>query len=201
MQHATWMLFLALSVAAVLTPGPAMLAILGHALARGSRATMPVVLGNVCGAVILIAASVAGLSALLAALPHGLEALKWVGAAYLLVLGVRTLLRDAPRAITSRRGGFSRGVLIAVSNPKGLLFFGAVLPQFVEPTRPMPPQLAILAATFAALELAATTAVTFAAQGLAPILQKAPMLRGLHRAGGAILVGAAVLVALARLQP
>src|SRR5207245_46198 len=84
MAQRTWLLFLLVSLGAVLTPGPAMLAILGHALARGARATLPVVLGNVFGAILLIAASIAGLSALLSTVPHALEALKWVGAGYLL---------------------------------------------------------------------------------------------------------------------
>src|SRR5215510_7648988 len=151
MAYATFMLFLIVSLAAVLTPGPAMLAILGHALARGCRATFPVVLGNVCGAVLLIGLSVAGLSALLAALPHGLEMLKWAGAAYLVWLGARTFRSDVPTESAGLQGGFWRGVLIALSNPKALLFFAAVLPQFVEPARPVLPQLAVLASTFAAL--------------------------------------------------
>ena len=201
MQQTTWMLFLAVSVAAVLTPGPAMLAILGHALARGSRATLPVVLGNAGGVVLLIALSVAGLSALLGAVPHGLEVLKWAGAAYLVWLGLRSFRRQATHALASARGGFLRGVLIALSNPKALLFFGAVLPQFVQPARPLLPQFAILAATFAALELTSTTAVTFAAQGLAPILRKAPVVLGINRAGGAILIAAAAIVALAPMKP
>ena len=91
MDFATWLVFLAVVLAAVLTPGPAMLAILGHALERGARATMPVVLGNVAGLIVLIGVSVAGVSALLAALPGALDVLRWGGAAYLLWLGVTAL--------------------------------------------------------------------------------------------------------------
>ncbi len=200
MQHSTWMLFLALSIAAVLTPGPAMLAILGHALASGSRPTLPVVLGNACGAVLLIGLSVAGLSAILLALPHGLQVLKWAGAAYLLWLGIRAFRSETPSQSTPLRGGFRRGLLIAISNPKALLFFGALLPQFVDPARPVLQQFAILAATFATLELTVTTAVTFAAQGLGPILRKTPVVRRIHRAGGAILIAAAAIVALGPVQ-
>src|SRR2546422_5584263 len=88
MAQRTWFLFLLVSLGAVLTPGPAMLAILGHALARGAQATLPVVLGNVVGAIVLIAASIAGLSALLSAVSHALQALKWLGARHLLWLRV-----------------------------------------------------------------------------------------------------------------
>ncbi len=201
MAQRTWLLFLLVSLGAVLTPGPAMLAILGHALARGARATLPVVLGNVFGAIALIAASIAGLSALLSALPHALEALKWLGAGYLLWLGIRAIRaggEDAaePDRVLSGRG-VVRGVLIALSNPKALLFFGAILPQFIDPARPALPQFAAMAATFSLLELAATGAVTLAAQSLAPLLRQRTVARQIHRAGGAILIGAAALVALA----
>jgi threonine/homoserine/homoserine lactone efflux protein len=83
------------------------------------------------------------------------------------------------------------------SNPKALLFFGAVLPQFVDPGRPLLPQFALIAVTFATLELAATSTVTLGAQALAPLLRRAPVLRGITRAGGLVLIGAAAVVALA----
>jgi len=201
MAQRTWFLFLLVSLGAVLTPGPAMLAILGHALARGAQATLPVVLGNVVGAIVLIAASIAGLSALLSAVPHALQALKWLGAGYLLWLGIRAIRAGGEHAVEPDRvlsgRGVVRGALIAFSNPKALLFFGAILPQFIDPGRPALPQFAAMAATFALLELAATGAVTFAAQSLAPVLRQRAVARRIHRAGGAILIGAAALVALA----
>ena len=202
MASRTWLLFVAVSLAAVLTPGPAMLAILGHALARGARATMPVVFGNGLGAVLLIGASVAGLAALLEAVPHALETMKWAGAAILCWFGLRNLRNgaDKEQADSVRRNGFARGTLIALSNPKALLFYAAVLPQFVDPGRPALPQFAILAATFAALELAATSGVTWAAQVVGPLLQGKTAVRRLHQAGGAILIGAAVLLAFTRIQ-
>jgi threonine/homoserine/homoserine lactone efflux protein len=195
------MLVFAVSAAAVLTPGPAMLAIFGHALSRGSRATLPVVLGNACGAALLIALSIGGLSALLREVPRSLDVLKWAGAAYLVALGVRALRRDPPRAVAAVGGGFIRGLLIALSNPKGLLFFGAVLPQFVNRARPVLPQLGIVAATFVSLELAVTTTVTLTAHGLGPVLRRVTVLRGIQRAGGVILIGAAAIIAVTRVQP
>ncbi|HKA87107.1 MAG TPA: LysE family translocator [Haliangiales bacterium] len=199
--------FVIVSAAAVLTPGPAMLAILGHALARGSRPTVPVVLGNAFGAVVLIGASVAGLSALLAAAPGALSLLKWAGAAYLVWLGLRAWRSertgarlDATADPGSVASSFARGVLIALSNPKALLFFGAVLPQFVDPIRPVLPQFALMATIFAALELTVTSGVAFAAGALAPLLGRAAVARRIHRAGGAILIAAAALVALAPMR-
>jgi homoserine/homoserine lactone efflux protein len=206
MTHDTWTLWLALSLAAVLTPGPAMLAILGHALARGGLATLPVVLGNAAGAVLLIGASVAGLSAVLAALPHGLDVLKWAGAAYLFWLGLRAWRSmgavDAPATAAPETGtatigrAFARGLLIALSNPKALLFFGAVMPQFVDPAAPAARQFAVMAATFAVLELAVTATVALAAQALGPILRRAGLQGRIDRVGAAVMIAAAALVAL-----
>ncbi len=115
-----WTLFLAVALTATLSPGPTMLAILGHALARGGAETMPVVIGNAAGAVLMMAGSVFGLAAAIAAIPHGLATLKWAGALYLLWFGLRAWRAAAPRsraAPTStprRRGGFIRGLLIAL---------------------------------------------------------------------------------------
>jgi threonine/homoserine/homoserine lactone efflux protein len=205
MAYGTWTLFLLLSLAAVLTPGPAMLAIFGHALSRGTRATLPVALGNAFGAVLLIGASVGGLSVILASLPRGLTVLKWAGAAYLLWLGIQAWRGaekaagsvEAPTHPGSDSGAFGRGVLIALSNPKALLFFGAVLPQFVDQARPALPRFGVMATTFACLELAMTTSVTFGAQALAPLLRRASVTRNVHRAGGAVMIAAATLLALA----
>ncbi|WP_394843781.1 LysE family translocator [Pendulispora brunnea] len=200
MAHTTWLLFFTVSLAAVLTPGPAMLTILGHALARGGKPTVPVVLGNAFGALLLMAASIAGLSGLLAALPHGLQIMKWAGAAYLFWLGLRAIRSKsagtAPAAVRER-APFARGVFIALSNPKALLFYGAVLPQFVDGSRPVLPQFGVMAATFIGLELAMTGTVTFAAHIMAPLLRRTSFQQRSERAGGAIMMGAAALLAIA----
>lgn len=196
MALSTWLLFSAVVLAAVLTPGPAMLAIIAHALQRGARATMPVVLGNVAGVIVLIGVSIAGVAALVTAVPGALDALRWGGAAYLLWLGVRGLRGDAAGNAVGRGSGFVRGVLISFSNPKALLFFGAVLPQFVDPRRSALPQFGMMAGTNALLELLATSAAAFAAQALALRLITPTGARRVKRAGAAILIGAAALVAL-----
>lgn len=188
--------FLAVAAAAVFSPGPAMLAIHGLALRRGFAATMPAVLGNVVGAVMMMAAAVLGLAALLAAIPQGLTVLRWVGAAYLAWLGLQAIRMAGPghEAGIGPGRGFLRGLLIALSNPKAILFFGAVLPQFVDPARPALPQFAVMTATFGGLELVVTAAVAAAAQGLAPLLRRPMVARAIGRIGGGIMLAAAVLV-------
>lgn len=202
MTAETWALFLAVAAAAVLSPGPAMLAILGQALQRGGPATLPVVAGNAAGVVLLMAASVLGLAALLSAVPHGFSAPRWAGAAYLAWLGLEALRSPAAHGVGARDGaapipaaGLGRGVLIALSNPKAILFFGAVLPQFVDPAEPALPQLAVLLATFAGLELLVTGAVALGAHALAPALRRPAAALRVNRAGGAVMLAAAALLA------
>lgn len=200
MTAGTWTLFLAVAAAAVLSPGPAMLAILGQALRHGSLATLPVVAGNAVGVVLLMAASVLGLAVLLAAVPHGLSALRWIGAAYLAWLGLKALRTphaDNTDAAPARVAGVGRGVLIALSNPKAILFFGAVLPQFMDPDRPALPQFVLLAVTFVTLELLATGAVALGAHALAPALRRPAVARRVNQAGGTVMLAAAALLALA----
>lgn len=203
MTAETWTVFLAVAAAAVLSPGPAMLAILGQALGRGGLATLPVVLGNALGVVTLMAVSVLGLAALLAAVPHGLSALRWAGAAYLTWLGLvalRAPLHDGATtdggATPLRAAGLRRGVLIALSNPKAILFFGAVLPQFVDPARPALPQFVLLAATFAGLELLVTGVVALGAYALAPALRRPVVRVRVNRVGGLVILAAAALLVL-----
>jgi len=201
MSFHAWTLFLAVALTAVLSPGPTMLAILGQALARGGAATMPLVIGNAAGAVLMMAASVFGLAAVIASIPHGLTTLKWAGALYLLWLGLKSWRAAAPAesaapvSTADRGGAFIRGLLIALGNPKAILLFGAVLPQFVDGGRALAPQFATLTVTFVGLELVVTTAVAFGADTLGPMLRGAGRTRLPDRIGGSVLILAALAVA------
>ena len=203
MDLARWLGFLALSTLAVFTPGPTLLAVVGHAAAAGFRRTVPVVLGNALGIAVVIAVSIAGLGAALLHAPGLLIAVQLAGAAYLAWHGVRTWgKRAAPPAPPGARSGagpLSRGFLLVWSNPKALIFFGAVLPQFLRPDRSPGLQFVEVAATFLALEL---TVTTLAAAG-ADRLVSAGTGRALARvrgAGGLLLAGIAMFLAFTALR-
>ena len=203
MDLARWLGFLALSTLAVLTPGPTLLAVVGHAATAGFRRTVPVVLGNALGIAVVIAVSIAGLGAALLHAPGLLIAVQLTGAAYLAWHGARTWWeRAAPPAPPGARfgaGPLSRGFLLVWSNPKALIFFGAVLPQFLRPDRSPGLQFVEVAATFLALEL---TVTTLAAAG-ADRLVSAGTGRALARvrgAGGLLLAGTAVFLAFTALR-
>jgi len=198
MELSLWLAFLGLSTVAVLTPGPTMLAIVGHSVAAGFRRTVPVVLGNALGICVVIGASGAGVAGALARAPVLLTLLQLGGAAYLLWHGLQTWRHRAEPLPDASVGGatatLSRGFLLVWSNPKALLFFGAVLPQFVRPGAPLGLQLVELAATFIALELGVTT-MAAAAAGRLGRTGTGNNLDRLRGAGGLLLALMALLLA------
>ena len=202
MDLSTWLGFLALSTVAVLTPGPTMLAILGHAGGSGFRRTLPVVLGNALGIAVVIGVSIAGLAGTLLRVPGVLMVLQLAGAAYLAWHGVRTWWhRDAPLSVAEERpaGPLWRGFLLVWSNPKALLFFGAVLPQFLRRDRSLGLQVLEVAATFLTLELA-VTAFAAAAAGRLVSAGTGRALVWLRGTGGLLVAGIAVFLAVTAIR-
>jgi len=139
------LLFVAAGLLLNLTPGPDVLYIVSHALKSGARAGMVAALGIAAGCFVHIFAAAIGVSALLAASTTGFTLLKWLGAAYLIWVGVRMLMARAPAPVGLGAGAaalptpisawsvFSRGFLTNALNPKVALFFLAFLPQFIGP--------------------------------------------------------------------
>jgi threonine/homoserine/homoserine lactone efflux protein len=134
-------LFVAAALVLLITPGPAVLYIVARSIDQGRRAGLVSMLGVHAGTLVHVAAAAAGLSALLAASAMAFSVVKYLGAAYLIFLGVRRLL-DRTASVTSRRPerrhlrrAFLDGVVVNVLNPKTALFFLAFLPQFVMTAR------------------------------------------------------------------
>jgi threonine/homoserine/homoserine lactone efflux protein len=140
-EFASLGLFIAAALVLLLTPGPAVLYIVARSIDQGRRAGLVSMLGVHAGTLVHVAAAAAGLSALLAASAMAFSVVKYLGAAYLIFLGVRRLL-DRTTSVTSPRPGrrhlrraFLDGVVVNVLNPKTALFFLAFLPQFVMTAR------------------------------------------------------------------
>lgn len=140
-EASTFGLFLLASLALTVTPGPAVLYIVARSVDGGLRAGLASVLGVGVGGLVHITAATIGLSALLASSAVAFSAVKWLGAAYLVWLGLQRLLArdetDAPVTVESARLPriFFQAVIVDVLNPKVALFFLAFLPQFVDPAR------------------------------------------------------------------
>lgn len=140
-EPTTVALFAAAALALIAVPGPNMLYIAARSLAEGRRAGIASALGVETGVLVHIGAAAVGLSALVASSATAFSVLKYLGAAYLVFLGLRTLLRRengkpaAVRADGSLGRAFAEGILVNVLNPKVALFFLAFLPQFIDPER------------------------------------------------------------------
>jgi threonine/homoserine/homoserine lactone efflux protein len=153
-------LFVVAALLLLLTPGPAVLYIVARSLEQGRRAGLVSALGVHAGTLVHVAAAAAGVSAVLAASAAAFSVVKYVGAAYLIYLGVRRLrdrrsvLAAAPPTSASLRRAFVDGAVVNVLNPKTALFFLAFLPQFVDVSRgAVGLQILALGAVFVALGL------------------------------------------------
>lgn len=192
-----WLIYLAAATGLSLTPGPNGLLSLTHGACFGFRSTVATVLGGAVGFFLLIAASLAGLGALLAASEQAFTIAKWIGGAYLVYLGLRVWLAPAPVVSIGREVGapgaasplrlFNQGFLVAVSNPKALIFFAAFLPQFMVPGVPFAVQLAVFGGTFVVVEILYELSLAGLAQRIAPWLARHG--RWFNRVAGGTFVG------------
>ena len=199
------LLFSTLALVTVATPGPTTLLALNQGARQGVRAALPGVAGAMLSDAVLLAAVAAGLGRLLTTSATAFELLRWAGVAYLAWLGwrlLRTPPPTAPRhtvateAVPETAGTvFRRSFTVAVTNPKGYLFFSALLPSFIDPAAPLLPQYALLAAVFAGIDGAVLIAYAVMGAAGARRLGNPRVLRQLDRASGLALLGAASVLA------
>jgi threonine/homoserine/homoserine lactone efflux protein len=196
-----WLTFVAASTALLLIPGPTVLLVLSYALSKARSVAVASAAGVALGDLVAMSASLAGLGALVLTSATLFTLLKWIGAAYLVWLGIR-LIRSAPgeglvapQAAISARGVFGHAAMVTALNPKSIAFFIAFVPQFLRPEAPLLPQFAILIATFVSLAALNALAYALLADRLRRLIAKPSVLTWLTRAGGATLVGMGVLTA------
>jgi len=207
----TWWWFLATVFVLCGTPGPNMLHILGRSVGLGFRRSVPAMAGCLLAMLLVLAASAAGLSALLRSSPMLFEVLRYLGVAYLAWLGIKAW-RDSCRPTPAANAGepplepvhgagavFRGGLLVGLSNPKLLLFAAAFLPQFVDPARAQGLQYTVLVATFASCELFWYVMYAAGVHGLRRWLAKPFAQRWFERLVGSVFL--AFAVALLRFRP
>jgi threonine/homoserine/homoserine lactone efflux protein len=189
----TLALFMAAGLALNVTPGPDMLYVAARSTSEGRRAGVVSALGIGAGTLVHIAALALGLSALLAAVPLLYDAVRLAGAAYLVWLGLRALLRpaaqsdDAPPPPASLATIFRQGVVTNVLNPKVALFFLAFLPQFVDPARgSAAAQIVALGLLFDTSGTTVNVLVALAASRAGGSLRRGRAARVLHRVTGGV---------------
>lgn len=200
-----WLAFVAASAVVLVIPGPTILTVISYSVARGSRVGVPLVAAVALGDSTSLAVSLLGLGALLEASAWGFTVVKWAGGSYLLYLGIRLLRSGAsPAELTPRPAGgsamalFANTYLVTALNPKGIVFFAAFLPQFVDPGRPAGGQLWLLAGTFVVLAIANASLYAVFAGAARRRLASAAAQRRFNLAGGTLLSAAGVWALLAR---
>lgn len=192
-----WIAFLIAASLLIAIPGPTNLLVVAYTLRRGRRAGLATVFGVVPGIATAMLLSFAGLGALLAASAEVFTLVKWIGAGYLIYLGIRQwrapveTLNTAPGDENgARRRMVREAFFVTLLNPKGIMFFAAFFPQFLDPGAAVLPQMVILGSTFLLLVLPINSAYALMAGALRRRLSLAPWRRGLNRAGGALLITA-----------
>ena len=208
MQWHTLGLFLVTTFVVSMTPGPNMLLAMGLGLRFGVRRAAWGGLGMCVALTAMATLSVLGLGALLAASEPAFLTVKWLGVAYLTWLGFTTWRAPVGEAATAADSAptgegsparlFLRGVLVALSNPKALVFMAALFPQFIEPAAPLLPQLAALVAVMTVVEFGWIMAYAAFGRGIAARLSGASAARRVNRLSGGLMIGAGGLLALAR---
>ncbi|NKB51782.1 MAG: LysE family translocator [Rhizobiaceae bacterium] len=196
MTFELWIAFVAASTALLLIPGPTVLLVMSYALGQGRSVALATVAGVALGDLIAMSASLAGLGALVLASAQLFVVLKWVGAVYLIYLGIR-LFRSASTArlgdtpATSQipsKGVFNHAAAVTALNPKSIVFFIAFVPQFITPSNPLAIQFAILIVTFVGLAALNALAYALLADKLRSKISKPSVLSWLTRFGGAALI-------------
>jgi threonine/homoserine/homoserine lactone efflux protein len=200
-----WLAFVAASAVLLIIPGPTILTVISYSMAHGRRANVPLIAAVALGDSTALVVSLVGLGALLATSALWFTAVKWVGGLYLLYLGIKLLRAGiastelvAPAAPGSRWKLFANTYLVTALNPKGIVFFVAFLPQFINAGSSVTQQLWVLGATFVAMATINATLYAVFAGSARRLLSSPKAQRRFNLAGGSLLSVAGVWALLAK---
>ena len=193
-----WAAFAAASAVLLIIPGPTILLVVSYALGQGWRTALPMAVGVALGDFTAMTLSMLGIGALLAASATVFTALKWIGAAYLIYLGVK-LFRSGGRLDAEPRTDATPAVrmmahawLVTALNPKSITFFVAFLPQFLDRNADFLTQMVIFEATFLVLAFLNAFGYALVASRARTLVRNERAIRLFNRAGGTLLIGAGV---------
>jgi threonine/homoserine/homoserine lactone efflux protein len=194
----TWLAFAAASAVLLIVPGPTILLVVSYALGQGWRTALPMSVGVALGDFTAMTLSMLGIGALLMTSATVFTVVKWIGAAYLVWLGIRLfraggMLQAEPRiSASSSLRMLAHAWLVTALNPKSITFFVAFLPQFIDRAADFWTQMAIFQATFLALAFLNALGYALAASRARRAVASPRVLSIVNRTGGTLLVGAGV---------
>ena len=201
MTLAAWLGFLVAAIVIAVTPGPGAVISMSTGMRHGYWAALTAILGLQAAILLQLAVVGLGLGALLAASETAFLVVKFVGAAYLVWLGIQKwraqpLPVDADAPPDHRQGLFLQGLLVNLTNPKAIIFIGALVPQFVDPAAEQLPQYLLIAVTLCLTDIAVMSCYALAAARLGRWLHDPKMLRTQNRLFGSLFVSAGALLAI-----
>lgn len=214
-----WLLYVSLAAAVIASPGPSALLCVSHAVSHGARKTIATIVGGITASMTLMALSALGLGAVIAASDTWFQAIKWAGAAYLVYLGISAWRTrpaasqtdgaeqvdvDVPAvAAAAKTAGsawklYRKGFMVGIGNPKDLLFFSALFPQFLDPSAPFAMQMTILGATWMVLDGSIMFAYALCGAKMMAQLASGSAGQWFHRVTGGAFIAAGGLLATAQ---
>ncbi|MDY0873046.1 LysE family translocator [Dongia rigui] len=200
----TWLAFSAASALLMIIPGPTTLLVISYALGQGWRAALPMATGVALGDFTAMTLSMLGLGALLAASATIFTILKWMGAAYMVWLGIKLWRAGGSLNASPRSDGASmirmlgHAWLVTALNPKSIIFFVAFLPQFLDPHGDFLTQMLIFESTFLVLAFANALGYATVASRARQAIRNERLVGTANKVGGSLLIGAGILTATAR---
>lgn len=207
MAFEQWFAFAIASAVLLAIPGPTILLVISYALGHGRKAASATVGGVALGDFTAMTASMLGLGALLATSATLFTALKWIGAAYLIYLGIKLWRAPVSASGTGAGAGadalpkerplriFLHTYVVTALNPKSIIFFVAFLPQFLNATQPMLPQMIVFETTFLVLAVLNAGFYALMASMARKSIRKPAVQRTVNRVGGSLMIGAGALAA------
>ena len=201
MNIETWLAFVVASFILTMTPGPSILLGVVHAIKYGIKKTTITALGDITANFLQMVLVAIGLGIIIATSALAFSIIKWLGVITLLYMGLKMIFsqpliieNDFTEQHIPHYKLFLSGFLVAAGNPKAIVFFTAFLPQFIDPTQPLLPQMAIMCPTMAILDFGFVMLYALSANRFLGFLHKHPM--RLNRIGGSALIAASGFLAL-----
>ena len=198
----TWIAYVIAAMVVLVIPGPTIILVTSQAIAQGRKAVIPLAAGVTFGDFTAMTLSLLGLGAILAASSALFSLLKWIGAVYLIFLGIKLLRSNSevPEINSIHTGSsssslFKSAFVVTALNPKGIAFFVVFLPQFINPDVETNHQLLILGATFLIMASINATLYGFFAGHLRDTIRNSKVSRWFNRCGGSALIGAGIFTA------
>ena len=203
----TWLLFCATEAALCVSPGPAVLLVVSQSLSKGTWSGLSASFGILAANTAYFALSATSLGAVLVQSWEVFSLIRWLGAAYLIWLGLQMIVKqpsveapaeDAQPARHAERNAFSLAVLTQGANPKALVFFTAILPQFINPSAPLVAQILVLGVSSVIIEFVVLSIYVGTCHTAREWIHELRIAGPLQRLGGALLVGAGARLAVMR---